>query len=163
PACQAATAADHQPRSITPPACAKPRALLDDDTLELAARVAGCVVLLYGQRVTRIVTLRSDDLDLRGPQVLLKLGQDPIELPDPPPPDRHRSGGSPLALRASLRPARTTPRQRRLEGAFRRLVSVSAPYARARASSRAGSPGAQLRRRSRSSWAGRSRQRLRRS
>jgi hypothetical protein len=59
------------------------RALLDDDTLELAARVAGCLVLLYGQRVTRIVTLRSDDLDLRGPQVRLKLGQDPIEVPDP--------------------------------------------------------------------------------
>jgi hypothetical protein len=59
------------------------RALLDDDTLELAARVAGCLVLLYGQRVTRIVTLRSDALDLRGPQVLLKLGQDPIEVPDP--------------------------------------------------------------------------------
>jgi hypothetical protein len=38
---------------------------------------------VHGQRVTRIVTLRSDDLDLRGPQVRLKLGQDPIEVPDP--------------------------------------------------------------------------------
>jgi hypothetical protein len=51
--------------------------------LELAARVAGCLVLLYGQRVTRIVTLRSDDLDLRGRQVFLTLGRDPIEVPDP--------------------------------------------------------------------------------
>ena len=59
------------------------RALLDDDALELAARVTGCLVLLYGQHVTRIVTLRTDDLDLHGPQVRLRLGHDPIEVPDP--------------------------------------------------------------------------------
>lgn len=71
------TAIDHATR------LRQARTLLDDNTLELPARVAGCLVLLYGQRVTRIVTLRSHDLDLRGPQVLLKLGQDPIEVPDP--------------------------------------------------------------------------------
>jgi hypothetical protein len=71
------TAVDHAAR------LRQARTLLDDDTLELPARVAGCLVLLYGQRVTRIVTLRSDDLDLRGPHVLLKLGDDPIEVPDP--------------------------------------------------------------------------------
>jgi len=56
--------------------------LLDDHPLEPAARVAGCPVLLYGRRVTRIITQHSDDLDLHGPQVLLTLGQDPIEVPD---------------------------------------------------------------------------------
>jgi integrase len=71
------TAIDHATR------LRQARALLDDNTLELAARVAGCLVLLYGQRVTRIVTLRTDDLDLHGPQVRLKLGHDPIEVPDP--------------------------------------------------------------------------------
>ncbi len=59
------------------------RALLDDDTVELPARVAGCLVLLYGQHVTRIVTLRTDDIGLHGRQVLLKLGQEPIEMPEP--------------------------------------------------------------------------------
>jgi hypothetical protein len=71
------TAIDHATR------LRQARALLDDNTLELAARVAGCLVLLYGQRVTRIVTLRTDDLDPHGPQVRLKLGHDPIEVPDP--------------------------------------------------------------------------------
>ena len=71
------TAIDHATR------LRQARALLDDNTLELAARVTGCLVLLYGQRVTRIVTLRTDDLDLHGPQIRLKLGHDPIEVPDP--------------------------------------------------------------------------------
>ncbi|MCA1679936.1 MAG: hypothetical protein LC777_13815, partial [Actinobacteria bacterium] len=59
------------------------RALLESDTLELPTRVAGCLVLLYGQRTTRIATLRTDDVDLHGRQVRLRLGQAPIELPEP--------------------------------------------------------------------------------
>ena len=41
------------------------------------------MVLLYGQQVTRIATLRSDDVDLRGTKVLLRFGEEPVELPHP--------------------------------------------------------------------------------
>lgn len=59
------------------------RALLHSDTVELPTRVAGSLVLLYGQPVTRIATLGTDDVDLRGTKVLLRLGEEPVELPDP--------------------------------------------------------------------------------
>jgi hypothetical protein len=41
------------------------RALLHDGTLGLTVRIAGCRVLLYGQHVSRIVTLRSSGSDSR--------------------------------------------------------------------------------------------------
>jgi hypothetical protein len=57
--------------------------LLDDDTLELPTRVAGCLLLLYGKPVTRIVTLRVIDVQADDDQVRLRLGDEPIELSTP--------------------------------------------------------------------------------
>ena len=59
------------------------RGLLDDDTLELPARIGGCLLLLYGQPATRIVMLRVEQIQLGNDRVLLRLGDDPIELPPP--------------------------------------------------------------------------------
>ncbi len=42
------------------------RRLLRDDSLEVADPVAGCLVLLYGQQISRIVTLRRDQPEERG-------------------------------------------------------------------------------------------------
>ena len=76
PARTSTTPTDHATR------LAQTRTLLEDDSLEPPARIAGCLVLLYGQPVTRIVTLRSDDVNLKNGQVLLRLGQEPIEVPE---------------------------------------------------------------------------------
>jgi hypothetical protein len=59
------------------------RHLLHDDTFELPARTGGCLLLLYGQPVTRIVTLRRDQICLEDDRVLLRLGDEPIELLPP--------------------------------------------------------------------------------
>ena len=59
------------------------RDLLHDDALELPARIGGALLLLYGQPVTRIVTLRVDQIHLEHEPVLLQLGDEPIELPPP--------------------------------------------------------------------------------
>ena len=45
---------------ITPPACNKPTDCLTTTNTELATRIAGTLLLLYGQLVTRIVRLRLD-------------------------------------------------------------------------------------------------------
>jgi len=59
------------------------RALLESDTVELPARVAGSLVLLYGQPVTRIVTLRREDVQQQGRRVRLRLGEEPVEVAEP--------------------------------------------------------------------------------
>jgi integrase len=59
------------------------RRLLRDDSLEVADRVAGCLVLLYGQQISRIVTLRRDQLQERGGALQLHLGPTSIEVPEP--------------------------------------------------------------------------------
>ena len=59
------------------------RRLLRDDSLEVADRVAGCLVLLYGQQISRIVTLRRDQLEERGGALQLHLGPTSIEVPEP--------------------------------------------------------------------------------
>ena len=59
------------------------RALLETDTVELPTRVAGCLLLLYGQPVTRIVTLRRDDVKLQRRSVRLRLGEEPVEVAEP--------------------------------------------------------------------------------
>jgi hypothetical protein len=59
------------------------RDLIHDDALELPARIGGGLLLLYGQPVTRIVTLRLDQIRLENDRVLLRLGDEPIELPPP--------------------------------------------------------------------------------
>ncbi|GLY66598.1 hypothetical protein [Amycolatopsis taiwanensis] len=59
------------------------RRLLTDRDLPLRSRVAGVIVLLYAQRLTRIVRLTVDDIIRDGDQVLLSLGEPPSPVPAP--------------------------------------------------------------------------------
>ena len=59
------------------------RRLLDDDTVEVADRVAGLLVLLYAQRVATISRLTLGHIDHNSDTVSLRLGARPIVLPDP--------------------------------------------------------------------------------
>ncbi len=56
--------------------------LLDDDTIDLAYRVAGCLVLLYALPSSRISRLRLTDLHATGDGLMLQLG-DPVPIPPP--------------------------------------------------------------------------------
>src|SRR6266508_2228749 len=58
------------------------RALLHDDGHTPADRVAGLLVLLFGQRPHRISRLTVDDVGVGG-RVTITLGLSPIQLPDP--------------------------------------------------------------------------------
>ena len=57
--------------------------LLHDDTLEVGDRVAGCLVLLYGQQVSRIATLTRDQVRITEEHVRLKIGATSIDIPEP--------------------------------------------------------------------------------
>jgi hypothetical protein len=58
--------------------------LLHDDSLDLRDRVAGCLVLIYAQPASRIVTLTIDDVTHTTERnVRLRLGRVPVELPEP--------------------------------------------------------------------------------
>jgi hypothetical protein len=57
--------------------------LLNNDDLPLRPRVAGVIVLLYAQPLSRIVRLTIDDVLRDGDQVLLRLGQPPSPVPTP--------------------------------------------------------------------------------
>lgn len=57
--------------------------LLCDDTYEIGDRVAGCLVLLYGQQVSRIATLTWDKVIITDQQVLLQIGTAQISVPEP--------------------------------------------------------------------------------
>jgi hypothetical protein len=59
------------------------RRLVDDDTLDPADRVAGALVVLYAQPLTRIVTLTTADVVLGPDRVQLRLGPDPLDIPEP--------------------------------------------------------------------------------
>ena len=58
------------------------RQLIGDESLAIADRVAGLLVLLFAQPVTRIAELELGDVDDAGNRVTLALGPDPIEVPD---------------------------------------------------------------------------------
>ena len=58
------------------------RRLLDDDDLELADRVAGCLVLLLAQPVTCISALRVTDIHRYDGEVRIHLGDDPVTVPE---------------------------------------------------------------------------------
>jgi hypothetical protein len=51
--------------------------------LPLRSRVAGVIVLLYAQRVSRIVRLTVNDVIRDGDQILLCLGEPPSPVPTP--------------------------------------------------------------------------------
>jgi hypothetical protein len=55
--------------------------LLRDDTIEPADRAAGCLVLLYGQNVTRIAALTVSQVTCHGDDVHIRLGKHDIPVP----------------------------------------------------------------------------------
>lgn len=57
--------------------------LLTDYTLDPADRVAGLLVVLYAQPLSRIATLTRGDITIANNTVQLRLGPDPLDLPDP--------------------------------------------------------------------------------
>jgi hypothetical protein len=59
------------------------RWLLHDDTVKPEDRVAGLLVLLYAQPVSRIVCLTLEHLDASDTKVRLRLGREPVLLPEP--------------------------------------------------------------------------------
>jgi hypothetical protein len=59
------------------------RALLHDDGHTPADRVAGLLVLLFGQRPHRVSRLTITDVSLADEHVTISLGASPIELPEP--------------------------------------------------------------------------------
>jgi len=57
--------------------------LLHDDNLELTDRVAGLLLLLYGQQLTRITTMTTDQISTRDHQVLIHFGRNAVLVPEP--------------------------------------------------------------------------------
>lgn len=90
------------------------RRLLHDDTLEVADRVAGILVVLYAQPVARIVRLTCDDIDDQGTRLTICFGADDVEIPVPlaqlarqlPAPAQTGPSGSVRAARRWLFPGR---------------------------------------------------------
>lgn len=59
------------------------RTLLDDESLDLSDRVAGCLLLLFAQPISRLVLLTKDDVQDRHGQLFITLGREPLLLPEP--------------------------------------------------------------------------------
>jgi hypothetical protein len=59
------------------------RRLLNDEDALLRDRVAGCLILIYAQPLTRILGLSVDDVAVDGDRVWIHLGREPVELPEP--------------------------------------------------------------------------------
>jgi hypothetical protein len=59
------------------------RWLLTDEDLDLRDRVAGCLVLLYAQPVSRLLMLTTDHVTTSRDRVAIRLGNTPLELPEP--------------------------------------------------------------------------------
>lgn len=59
------------------------RRLLHDDSIELTDRVAGSLVLLYGQQLSRIVGLTRDQITTTPDTTRLRLGVTRIDIPEP--------------------------------------------------------------------------------
>jgi hypothetical protein len=59
------------------------RRLLLDENLAPGDRLAGCLVVLYGQQPSRIAALRTTDTSCTGGAARLKLGADWLDVPEP--------------------------------------------------------------------------------
>jgi len=59
------------------------RRILTDDELRLPVRISAGLVLLFGQAVQRLVTLRLNDVDIGTGELRLRLGHDWLAVPDP--------------------------------------------------------------------------------
>lgn len=57
--------------------------LLHDEDLDLTDRVAGCLVLLYGQQLSRIVAITRDQFTITDDVARLHLGATSVEVPEP--------------------------------------------------------------------------------
>ena len=57
--------------------------LLHDDTIEITDRVAGALLLLYGQQLSRIAAITLDQIKTVGPQTFLRFGRDDLHIPEP--------------------------------------------------------------------------------
>lgn len=77
-----------EPRRHTDPLDADQRlrlvgTLLADDTIDLRDRVAACLLLIFAQPITRLAGLTVTDVDDHARPVRLRLGPEPLELPEP--------------------------------------------------------------------------------
>jgi hypothetical protein len=77
-----------EPRSHTDPLDGEQRlrivgTLLTNESLDLRDRVAGSLLLIFAQPVTRIAKLTIDDIVDDDRPVRVRLGRDPLELPEP--------------------------------------------------------------------------------
>ncbi|MGC2372593.1 MAG: hypothetical protein WA484_01845 [Solirubrobacteraceae bacterium] len=59
------------------------RRLLDDESLDLSDRVAGCLVLLFAQPISRLVLLTKDHVQDHHGRLFISLGREPLLLPEP--------------------------------------------------------------------------------
>jgi len=59
------------------------RRLLHDDSLELTDRVAGALLLLYGQQLSRIAAMTTDQVITRQDKVFLRFGRNDVHIPEP--------------------------------------------------------------------------------
>jgi hypothetical protein len=59
------------------------RRALTDDQAPLRTRAGACLLLLFAQPVTRIVRLTIDDITDQDGQLLLRLGDPPVPVPEP--------------------------------------------------------------------------------
>jgi len=57
--------------------------LLHDDTLDLTDRAAGCLVLLYGQQLSRIAAMTTSQVSSYGGTVHVRFGDHDIPVPEP--------------------------------------------------------------------------------
>ena len=59
------------------------RWLLHANNIDTADRVAGLLILLYAQTATTVSQLTVDHIQITGPQTRLRLGREPILIPEP--------------------------------------------------------------------------------
>lgn len=55
---------------------------LSDTPMDVRSRAGGLLVLLYGMQLTRVVSLRTSQVNVQSDIVTLTIGSDPIEVPD---------------------------------------------------------------------------------
>lgn len=57
--------------------------LLHDDTLDLTDRAAGCLLLLYGQQLSRIAAMTTSQVTSRGGTIFVRFGRHDAPVPGP--------------------------------------------------------------------------------
>ena len=57
--------------------------LLHDDSLNIIDRVAGCLLLLFGQQQSRIATMTTDQIIQRDTEVFVRFGRHDLPVPEP--------------------------------------------------------------------------------